>query len=219
MEIFSRKSNCVAAMLTNWRLMLVASGLFDPSAITFISLWSWYALTVLKSVSSAVLIIGLAIGSLMSCVISDTIASFTSIDARRKVFCWSASSWASVLFVISGSTLLFVVIALSAAYFANLKTLSLCMLTTDLIAASTLTFALYNPFIPYIESLNIYRLRTRSICVERVCLSLYAYMPNSFLWRSSSPISAFTFVRASVRTRNSPPLSMTFNYYNYERVY
>ena len=96
----------------------------------------------------------------------------TQISARRKLFCRSASSWASLLFVISGPTLLSAVLAFYAAPFAAFKTSRLIMLTMDYILVSVFTFALANPFIPSIKSSNICRSRNRSICVERVCASV-----------------------------------------------
>ena len=96
----------------NCRLMSVSSGISPLSVIAVKSWWIWYSSTGLKSLSSVVSRMGLVMSFLTILVIPSVIPSLTPISARRETFCISASSWASLLFVISGSTVLFSVLTI-----------------------------------------------------------------------------------------------------------
>ena len=102
----SLQSKIVPAMLTNCRLMFVASDIFTLSVIAVSSWWIWYLSTYLKSLFSVVCRMRLVMSFPTILVIPSAIPSLTPIAARQKTFFLLASSWASLLVVISGLTVL-----------------------------------------------------------------------------------------------------------------
>ena len=161
-------------MLTNCHRMFVALGISAPSVMEVKSSWIWYWSTDLKSLFSFVRRMGFVISFPKILVIPSAISSLTPIAARGETFYRSDSSWASLLFVISSSTVLSSVLTRSAAALDDAIRYLFLMCIVDLYSLSALRMLLASTFILLAESLYNCRLRTRSICVNSVFTSLYA---------------------------------------------
>ena len=107
-------------------------------------------------------------------VMPSAILSLTPIDTRRKIFCRSALSCASLLFAITGSVVLLLVLARLAAALDAASTSLFFIWTIDLYLSSALLRSLPSAFILSAESSYNCLSRIRSICVRSVFASLYA---------------------------------------------
>ena len=128
---FSCQLKAVSITLTIICLIDVADGR-SPPPLTELSIWrSSYSSTVRKSDPSVVRRIRLVIWAPTIDVIAANIASFTSINAIRAMFCLSALSCALAFVVILGATMLIFELAACTSEMDCLLTSLLLIVTLD----------------------------------------------------------------------------------------